>query len=196
MLAGLPVMLVLTSPAGLRSVKQVVADRRSLQVLALSTALISINWFVFIYAVVSNRLVEASLGYFINPLVSVLLGRLFLGERLRPLQLAAIGIAIAGVGVFGWSTVETVMGEPNAATGLLESWNRVPWIALALPVSFGCYGLLRKKMKADSITGLTVEMGLLLPIMLVIEIWLATTTGVAFLNAGVRTDLFSSSAAW
>ena len=60
---------------------------------------------------------------------------------------------------------------------------------LALPVSFGCYGLLRKKMKADSITGLTVEMGLLLPIMLVIEIWLATTTGVAFLNAGVRTDL-------
>ena len=189
-LAGLPVMLVLMAlPPGFGRLKQVVADRRSLQVLAISTALISINWFVFIYAVVSNRLVEASLGYFINPLVSVLLGRLFLGERLRPLQLAAIGIAIAGVGVFGWSTVETVMGESNAATGLLESWNRVPWIALALPVSFGCYGLLRKKMKADSITGLTVEMGLLLPIMLVIEIWLATTTGVAFLNAGVRIDL-------
>ena len=125
-------MLVLMAPPGFGRLKQVVADRRSLQVLAISTALISINWFVFIYAVVSNRLVEASLGYFINPLVSVLLGCL-LPERLRPLQLAAIGIAIAGVGVFGWSTVETVMGEPNAATGLLESWNRVPWIASRCP---------------------------------------------------------------
>ena len=98
----LPVMLVLLAfPPGFKRLRTAVSDRRSRAILVVSTTLIAINWFVFIYSVVSSRLVEASLGYYINPLVSVLLGRIFLGERLRPLQLAAIGIATAGVVVVG-----------------------------------------------------------------------------------------------
>lgn len=188
-LSGLPVMLVLMAlPPGFRRLRPALSDGRSIRLLVASTTLISINWFVFIYAVVSGRLVEASLGYFINPLVSVLLGRIFLGERLRPMQLAAIGVAILGVVVFAWSTLDDVMSDSGTSGAAFGNASRLPWIALALPLSFGCYGLLRKQMSADSITGLTVEMGLLLPIMLGLELWLAMNGGVSFLHAGLRTD--------
>lgn len=190
-LAGLPVMLVLLAfPPGFKRLRTAVSDRRSRAILVVSTTLIAINWFVFIYSVVSSRLVEASLGYYINPLVSVLLGRIFLGERLRPLQLAAIGIATAGVVVFAWSTLETAMesvsteGETTAGW-----WLSLPWISLALPLSFGCYGLLRKRMSADSITGLSIEMILLLPVMLGIQLWLAGRGEASFLEVDRRTDL-------
>ena len=103
-LAGLPVMLILMAfPPGFKRLKPALADRRKIGIQAISTILIAANWLVFIYAVVSSRLVEASLGYYINPLVTILLGRIFLNERLRPLQKGAVILASIGVVVFAWS---------------------------------------------------------------------------------------------
>lgn len=124
--------------------------------LALSGLLIGCNWLLFIYAVVSERVLEASLGYFINPLVSVLLGVLFLGEGLRPLPALAVLIAAVAVG--------------NEILGFGD----VPWLGLALAFSFGFYGLIRKRLGVDAFTGLTVETWLLLPLALGWLAWQAS----------------------
>ncbi len=106
---------------------------------ALSATLLSVNWFLYIWAVNTGHVVEASLGYFINPLVNVVLGRLVLKERLRPVQQLAVGLAALGVAWLTWS-----LGAP-------------PWLALTLAVSFGLYGLLRKVAPLGSLEGLTLE---------------------------------------
>lgn len=124
--------------------------------LALSGLLIGCNWLLFIYAVVSERVLEASLGYFINPLVSVVLGVLFLGEGLRPLPALAVLIAAIGVG------------------NEILRFGDVPWLGLALAFSFGFYGLIRKRLGVDAFTGLTVETWLLLPLALGWLAWQAS----------------------
>src|SRR5258705_182054 len=101
-------------------------DRRALLVLSGSTVLIAINWMVYIFSVTYSRILESSLGYYINPLVSVLLGIVLLGERLTPLMKAAVVAAAAGV------------------TWLAFGLGQLPWISLGLAFSFGTYGLLRK----------------------------------------------------
>ncbi len=111
--------------------------------LAGSTLLIAVNWYTFIYAIEINALLQASLGYFINPLVSVLLGVVFLRERLRPWQLVGVTLAATGVAI------------------LTLRQGTVPWIAIVLAVSFGFYGLLRKTMRIGAMAGLTVETWLL-----------------------------------
>ncbi len=116
-----------------------------LRVFALSSLLLSTNWLIYIWAVNENRVVEASLGYFINPLVNVLLGRVFLGERLTPAQASAVGLATLGV---AWLTL---------------SLGSVPWVALALAGSFGVYGLLRKRAPLPSLEGLALETYLIAP---------------------------------
>ena len=112
--------------------------------LALSGLLIAFNWGLYIWAVNAGHVVESALGYFINPLLNVLIGVLFLRERLRPLQW--LSVAIAAVGVL-WLTFR---------------FGRLPWIALALAASFALYGLIRKLLAVDSITGLGVESAYLL----------------------------------
>ncbi|MDG2022777.1 MAG: EamA family transporter RarD [Phycisphaerales bacterium] len=187
-LAGLPVMLVLLAlPPGYGRIRDAFRGRGATLLLTTSTILITINWFTFIFAVVSGRLVEASLGYYINPLVSVLLGRLFLGERLTSLQKFAIGIAGIGVIIFIWST----LGDSSAidATGTEGSLVDLPWISIVLPISFGLYGLCRKKMRADAISGLTIEMILLLPFMLALQLFLAGRGETSFLKIDLKTDL-------
>ncbi len=114
-------------------------DRRTLLTLGASAVLIALNWYVFIWAVGHGRVLQASLGYFINPLVNVLLGVVFLRERLRRPQVASVALAGAGV---AW---------------LAASQRQVPVIALVLAASFGLYGLLRKRVRADALTGLTAE---------------------------------------
>jgi chloramphenicol-sensitive protein RarD len=113
-----------------------------------SSALLSVNWFVYIWAVGAGRVIDASLGYFINPLLSVVLAVFILKERLRPLQWAAVAIAALGV---LWLTV--LAGQ-------------LPWIGLSLAGSFGMYGLLRKTAALDALAGLSLETLLLAPIAL------------------------------
>ncbi|MBG79794.1 MAG: protein RarD [Phycisphaerae bacterium] len=160
-LAGLPIMLALLwATSRHRALLAILRQPRIVGTLAITALLIGINWFVFIIAVDANRLTEASLGYYINPLVSVALGMFFLGERMRPLQWVAI--AIAGISV----------------TLLAVMIGGVPWISLSLAGSFALYGLLRKQVKADAATGLTVEMLLLFPFMIAVLIFVGVGEGV------------------
>jgi chloramphenicol-sensitive protein RarD len=120
-------------------VRYYLADRRRLVLLTTAAAVIAVNWYVYIWGVNHDHVVETSLGYFINPLVTVLMGVLILGERLRTLQWVATAIAAVAV------------------VGLTADYGRPPWIALTLAVSFGCYGLLKKKANAGALESLTVE---------------------------------------
>jgi len=129
-------------------VRTLLATPRTLIALCGSTLLIAANWLVFIWAVTRGHVMEASLGYYVNPLINVLLGAVFLRERLRPLQLACVALATVAVGIL------TIAG------------GHFPLIALFLATTFGFYGLLRKTVAADAIAGLTVETGLLLPLAL------------------------------
>jgi chloramphenicol-sensitive protein RarD len=150
-ISGLPALLLM-----LWAMKQLPAwwaalrTPRVLGLLAVSAVLISVNWIVFIWAVMDNRLSEASLGYYINPLVSVALGMLVLGERLRKTQWMAITLASVGVAVLAWRL------------------GGLPWISLTLAGSFGLYGLVRKQVDAGPAVGLAVEMFLVLPFMFVL----------------------------
>jgi chloramphenicol-sensitive protein RarD len=130
---------------------------RALIWLALSGVLIAVNWLVFIYAVTTGRVLESSLGYFINPLFSVALGLIFLKERLRGLQWLAVLAATAAV------------------VNLVVRSGQVPWIAPALAGSFGLYGLVRKKVDVNSLHALLVETALLLPLALAGLAWLPAT---------------------
>jgi chloramphenicol-sensitive protein RarD len=125
-----------------RLVRAAVADRRTLLVLTGAAVLIAVNWLVFVYGVNSGHVVETSLGYFVNPLVSVLLGVAVFGERLRPLQWAAVAIAAVAVVV------------------LTVDYGRPPWIALTLAATFGLYGLMKKVVRVEAAPGLFVETAL------------------------------------
>jgi chloramphenicol-sensitive protein RarD len=121
----------------------------------MSAVLIAVNWYVFILAVSTERVIETSLGYYMTPLANVALGFVFLRERLRPLQLAAIGLAALGVGM------------------LAAQAGQFPWIAVSLAVSFSFYGLLRKIVGVDSLYGLLFETAALTPAAIGLIIWQA-----------------------
>ena len=130
-----------------------------LAMLGLSTLLIAANWLVFIYAVISGHVLQASLGYFVNPLVNVLLGVVFLRERLRPYQTLSIMLALGGVLV------------------LAGFVGKVPWIALTLALTFGLYGLMRKIMPVDGLVSLTVETLAMTPVALAYVVYFGATRG-------------------
>ncbi|HEX4419890.1 MAG TPA: EamA family transporter RarD [Kofleriaceae bacterium] len=148
-----------------------VSDRRTLGMMALSGTLLVINWGTFIGAVAAGRLLDASLGYFINPLISVGLGTLVLHERLRRLQWIAIGLAIAGVVILSWRV------------------GHVPWISLVLACSFGSYGLVRKLARVESLAGSMLETTLLAPIAAVYLVVLAVRGGGGLGHAGLGMQL-------
>lgn len=137
---------------------------KTLLYLTLSSLLIGVNWFVFIWSVNHDRMLEASLGYFINPLVNVLLGMIFLQERLRRNQYIAVALAVTGVLV------------------QLISFGSLPWIALVLAFSFGCYGLIRKRLQIDAITGLSLETAVLLPVASIYLFFLAASSSANLLD--------------
>lgn len=127
-------------------VRAVLRKPKMLLMLVATAFLVGGNWLIFIWAVNNNFMLDASLGYYINPLLNVILGMFFLGERLRPLQWLAVALATCGVAV------------------QLIQFGSLPWIALALAASFGLYGLLRKKINLDAGTGLFMETCILLPL--------------------------------
>ena len=124
-------------------------DRRLVARFAASAVLLSANWGIYIWAVNAGHIVEASLGYFINPLINVLFGYAFLRERLRPSQWCAVALATLGVAWLTWQN-----GAP-------------PWISLALALTFGGYGLLRKTAQLGALEGLALETVLLFPVAVV-----------------------------
>lgn len=138
-----------------------------------TATVVTMNWGVYIWSINSNRVVDASLGYFINPLVNVLLGALVLRERLRPMQWASVAIAALGV---AWLTVQA---------------GTLPWIGLILAVSFGTYGLLRKTASLGAVEGLTLETAILFPLAFGYLFWLAANGQNTFIesSAGMRTLL-------
>ncbi len=146
-------------------------DWRRLRFYLLTTLLISSNWLLYIWAVQEGRILEASLGYYINPLVNIALGVLFLHERLNPRQWAAITFAAIGVLV------------------LMVGYGLIPWVSLSLALSFGSYGMLRKKAGHPAALGLGVETALLAPIALLFLLVLAVRGTGAFGVGDGRTDL-------
>jgi chloramphenicol-sensitive protein RarD len=139
--------------------------------LALTAVLIAANWTIFIYSVASGQIVESSLGYYILPLLSIALGVMLFGERQSRLRLLAIGLAAAAV-----------------AAQALEL-GKVPWIALALALSFGFYGYFRKLMVVDPLDGLLVEMLVLLPAVLGVMLYWGAAGRLAFTVATPLRDL-------
>ncbi|RZO52956.1 MAG: EamA family transporter RarD [Phycisphaeraceae bacterium] len=161
-LTGLPLLIVFLSfrAGGIRDLLGLV-QTQPISVLV-AGALIGLNWGTFIYAVVSSRLTEASLGYYINPLLSVLLGVFVLGESMTPRRWLALVVALIGAFVFA---------SDFEVSGLLQAGRLVelPWIVVVLPLSFGLYGLAKKKTKADPFTSLAGEMLMLLPVLGLLE---------------------------
>jgi chloramphenicol-sensitive protein RarD len=152
------------------------ADRKVIRVYLIAAVLVGFNWFIYVWAVNAGYIIEASLGYFINPLFSVLIGVSFLRERLRLFQWASIGLAAAGV------------------IYLTIAYGRPPWIAIGLTVTFGLYGLVKKMSPLGSAYGLTIESGILfIPGLLFLgyQDWIGRG---AFLHTGLQSDLLMAGA--
>ena len=145
-----------------------IRDPKVIATLSISGLLLAANWLVFIWAVNNDQMLDASLGYFINPLFNVLLARFFLQESLTRLQLLAVFVALAGVAF------------------LIFSYGQLPWVALVLATSFSIYGLLRKKVSVDSMPGLLIESCIMLPFALLYWFVMDTTSGNMLANS---TDL-------
>lgn len=152
--------------------RELLEHPKRLLVLTVSGLLIASNWLLYVWAVNHGQMLEASLGYYINPLVNVLLGMLLLGERLRRLQWLAVGLAACGV--------------------LQQLWllGSLPWLSLGLAFSFGFYGVIRKKAPVAALPGLVVETWLLLPLAL---LWLLLNPHAVSAQAAFWTD---STALW
>lgn len=142
--------------------RAILADRRTLVLLATAAAVVTVNWATYIYGVNNERVVETSLGYFINPLVTVLMGVFILGERLRPLQWAALGVASIAVVV------------------LTVDYGRLPYIALVLAFSFGTYGLLKKTANVGAVESLAAETTIVAPLAAAYLGWLIASGSSSF----------------
>jgi chloramphenicol-sensitive protein RarD len=142
------VLLTVTKKLGKlkTTINQLWVDKKQFSALILASILISCNWFIYIWAVNSNHIIEASLGYYINPLVSVLLGLIILKEKMNIPQLISLVLAFIGVLV------------------LTINYGSFPWVSISLAVSFGLYGLAKKMIRLDSAIGLTLETMIVTPV--------------------------------
>jgi chloramphenicol-sensitive protein RarD len=156
--------ILLTVTRGWGRFAAILRNRRTSLVMGVAGVVILINWLVYVYATLSGHVVEAALGYFINPIVTVLLGVFVLHERLRAAQWVAIGISALAVIL------------------LAVNYGSFPWIALALAFSFGSYGLIKKRVggQVDAISGLTIETLWLSPVALVMLIAVGASSGLTF----------------
>lgn len=152
--------------------RSVALQPRVIGIYSIAAILLSVNWLVYVWGVNAGFIVETSLGYFINPLLSVLLGVLFLRERLRPTQW--IPVSIAAIGVIYLTAV----------------YGRLPWIALSLAFSFGFYGLVKKLAPLGSLHGLTLETGIVFPVALLYLLIVEVSGSGAFLHQSTLIDVF------
>lgn len=174
-------LLLVVASGQINEVKKLLKMPRQLYVLLCTSFLVGVNWLIFIWAVNDGRLLEASLGYYINPLLNVALGMIFLKERLPRLQLMAVGLAAFGV------VIQLVV------------YGSIPWVSLCLAGTFGVYGLLKKKVNLKAVTGLFVETAILLPLALLYWLQLSSDSAdftsndfslnVVLICAGIVTTL-------
>ena len=153
------------------TIRTALATPRVMMTLTASALLIAVNWLIYIWAVISGHVLEGSLGYYLNPLINVLLGVVLLKERLSLAQKLAVGLAAAGVAVLA----------VGAGSGI--------WISLSLAVSFGIYGFLRKVAPVDSLEGLSIETAILAPVALGWVLWLQNSGEGGWGNWGWGTDV-------
>ena len=157
--------LLLIASGQLQRMLAVAVNPRLMAYLLLTAVLVASNWLVFVWAVGAGKILDASLGYYINPIMNMLLGYLILGEKMRPLQKLAAALVVIGVAV------------------ALAKFGAVPWVALFLAVTFGLYGLIRKQVPVDSQTGLFLETTILLPLALGYLLWLESPTSNLLANS-------------
>ncbi|MCH9652166.1 MAG: EamA family transporter RarD [Deltaproteobacteria bacterium] len=158
-------LLLLVWRGRFRELQRGYRDLRTLRFFVLAALLIGFNWYLYVYAVATGNILQGSLGYFMNPLFNVVLGMVFLGERLRPWQWVAVALAAAGV------------------MQLAIRSETFPWIAIALMVSFGFYGLVRKVSPVDALVGSNLETSLLVPLAAGFLVWLGFRGEAYFLQA-------------
>ncbi len=160
--------ILVSATRGWRRLAGIITTRRVVLTLGVAGILVFINWQTYILATVNGNVVEAALGYFINPIVTVLLGVVFLGERLRIMQWCAVAVSLVAVGVLAFG------------------YGQVPWIALVLAFSFGLYGLVKKRVgrDVDALSGLTLETMWLTPVAIVELIIVQSVSGVTFASDG------------
>ena len=152
-------------------IKTLWQSQKSFWLLFFASVLISANWFIYIWAVNHSFLVQTSLGYYMNPLVSVLLGIFFLKEKLSTAQKIAFMLAVIGVVI------------------LTVSYGKFPWLSFALAVSFAVYGLVKKTIQLDALRGLTIETFFITPLAIGYYIWLFVSDRAVFLHSDVKTDI-------
>jgi len=169
---SIPVTLLLMLAIKKRIVLlMIIKDTKLLLGLLVSAMLISINWFVFTWAVTNEKILATSLGYFINPIISILMGVIILGEKLTKLQWAAVSLVIMGV------------------ANQIFNFGEIPWIALSLALSFAIYGFIKKQLQVDSLNGFLLESSLALPFALGYLLWSLTSGNAIFLKFDLSTDL-------
>jgi chloramphenicol-sensitive protein RarD len=151
-------------------------QRKVMRMYFVAAVLVGANWFIYVWSINAGYIVEASLGYFINPLLSVLLGVIFLHERLRPFQWTAVGLAAAGL------------------IYLAAAYGRLPWIALGLAFTFGFYGLVKKTAPLSSLHGLALETGILFIPAVIFLAYQDKLGQGAFLHTGIGSDLLMAGA--
>ena len=173
MLWSMPVLLLLVMLSQRRrsQFKDALRSWHELRWLAVSSLVICANWGIYIWAVANHRVVEASMGYFLTPLLNVLAGVVVFREKLNRLNIAAILFAAAGVAYYVLTTAT------------------VPWVGIAVGVSFAAYGLMRKQMKTNAVPGLLIEILLLLPFTLALLLWQQFRGEAMFLHHNWNTDL-------
>ncbi|HEY8719192.1 EamA family transporter RarD [Pengzhenrongella sp.] len=161
-------LLLLTVTRGWGPFRTALTTRRTLGLLSLAAALVALNWTVYVYGVLTDQVVDAALGYFINPLVTVLLAVFVLGERLRPAQWVALGVGTGAVVV------------------ITVGYGKLPWIALTLAFSFALYGLIKNRVgrTVPAVAGLAVETTVLFPVALGYLVWLGANGTGSFLAHG------------
>jgi chloramphenicol-sensitive protein RarD len=159
-----------------KELRTLASDSKVIRIYFIAAILVAFNWGIYVWSVNAGFILEASLGYFINPLLSVLLGVVFLRERLRPFQWISVGLAAAGVGY------------------LTIAYGHLPWIALSLAFTFGFYGLVKKMAPLSSLDGLTLETGILFVPAVLFLIYQDRLSQGAFLHTGISSDLLMAGA--
>lgn len=163
--------IILHLSGGVGRIRQIFKKPKRLLMLTVSAVIIGCNWMIYIWAVNNDHMLDASLGYFINPLLNVLLGMIFFGERFRPLQWVAVAFAFLGIAI------------------QIITFGSLPWLALFLAATFSCYGLLRKKINVDARLGLFIETAVLLPAALLYLLFFTQSDSSNMLNNDMTTNL-------